>query len=90
MVDQLWRFNTRADNLETFVLNGTMLFGVFWIFALFGWKSAPIFVRRTAMLVPIYVVPVIVWGVWHEVRLLLPLAPIVLTLGLSFLERSPV
>jgi hypothetical protein len=45
-------------------------------------------VKRTALLVPPYLAVVLLWGVWYEVRLLLPLDAIVIPLGLSFLYRA--
>lgn len=65
--------------------NITLLLGVFWIFALFGVLRAPAFVRRSALVIPAYLATVAIWGIWWEVRLLMPLYPLLLPLALSYL-----
>src|SRR5262249_32406258 len=41
--------------------------------------------RRSALVIPPYLVTVLIWGAWSETRLLTPLFPIVLPLALSYL-----
>ena len=65
--------------------NITALLGAFWIFALFGLPRAPAFVRRSALVIPAYLAVVAIWGIWWEVRLLMPLYPLLLPLALSYL-----
>jgi hypothetical protein len=65
-----------------------LIFGAFWIFAAAGFRRAPAFVKRTALLAPLYLAAVALWGIWYEVRLLMPLYAIVVPLGLSFLCRE--
>lgn len=84
----LFARNAAAATVWRAALRGALLFGAFWVFAALGLRGAPRFARRMAVLVPLYLVPVAVWGVWHEARLLLPLAPVVMPLGLSFLFRD--
>ena len=67
------------------VFNVAALFGVFWWFAAAGFRHAPPFVQRVAMVIPVYIAVIGVWGIWSEVRLLLPLLPLLLPLALSFL-----
>jgi hypothetical protein len=67
------------------LFNVAALLGVFWWFAALGFRQAPPFTRRVAIVIPAYVVVVGVWGIWREVRLLLPVVPLVLPLALSFL-----
>ena len=80
--------NTIGPALLRTAVHVALLFGAFWIFAAAGFRRAPAFVKRTALLVPPYLVVVILWGIWYEVRLLLPLNAIVIPLGLSFLYRE--
>lgn len=65
--------------------NISLLLGAVWIFAALGFTRAPAFVRRAAIVIPIYLAAIVVWGIWWEVRLLMPLYPLVLPLALSYL-----
>jgi hypothetical protein len=82
-VDLVWRTNLSQPQLAVF--NLTLLLGAFWIFAMLGWRRAPAFVRKSALIVPAYVITVAVWGIWWEVRLLMPLYPVLFALALSYL-----
>ncbi len=79
-----------TDTLAIFraVMRAALIFGAFWIFAAAGFRRAPEFAKRTALLVPLYLAAVALWGIWHEVRLIMPLYAIVIPLGLSFLYRG--
>lgn len=72
-----------------------LIYGVFWILAIAGYCHAPRFIKGTALVIPLYLVTVAVWGFWVEVRLLQPLYPEIIGLGLSYLyppgraERIP-
>lgn len=78
-------FRTNMSQLWLAAFNITVLLGAFWIFALFGLPRAPAFVRRSALVIPAYLAVVAIWGIWWEVRLLMPLYPILLPLALSYL-----
>lgn len=82
-LERIWRTNISQPGLTLY--NLTAFLGVMWIFAIAGVGRAPGFVRRTALVIPAYFAVVAVWGIWWEVRLLLPMLPIVLTLSLSYL-----
>ena len=76
---------TNVSQLWLAAFNITLLLGVFWVFALLGLPRAPVFVRRSALIIPAYLAAVAIWGIWWEVRLLMPLYPLVLPLALSYL-----
>jgi hypothetical protein len=78
-------FRTNVSQLWLAAFNITMLLGAFWVFALLGVPRAPAFVRRSALVIPVYLAVVAIWGIWWEVRLLMPLYPLVLPLALSYL-----
>lgn len=80
----LARNTTRGSLFHTFA-NGILFLGVFWVFALMGFGHAPRLIKRVALIVLPYLLTVAVWGVWYEVRLLMPLYPVLVPLGLSFL-----
>lgn len=82
-IERVFRTNMAQPLLAA--ANLAMLLGVFWLLAPLGWRRAPAFVRRSALIVPAYLVTVAVWGIWWEVRLLMPLYPIVFALALSYL-----
>ena len=83
----LARNTAPAVTLRAIVRAG-LIFGAFWIFAAAGFTRAPGFVRRVSLVALPYLAAVFVWGMWHEVRLLMPLYAIVIPLGLSFLYRE--
>ncbi len=84
-IEQLLTWNTTEDSLFLTFANGSRFLGGFWVFALFGLKYAPRFIRRLALIIPLYLIAILVWGVWYEVRLIMPLYPVLVPLGLSFL-----
>ena len=53
--------------------------------AAIGISRAPAFVRRSALVLPAYALTILVWGTWVEVRLWLPMYPVILPLALSHL-----
>jgi hypothetical protein len=85
-VERILRTNLTQPQLA--LANLSMLFGAFWIFAPLGWRAAPAFIRRASLIIPPYLVTVAVWGIWWEVRLLMPIYPIVFALALSYLQDS--
>ena len=80
---------TRGSLFYTFV-NAGLLLGGFWVFTLMGLKYAPTYIKRIVLVIPFYLITVMIWGVWYEVRLLMPLYAVLVALGLSFLYlRKP-
>jgi hypothetical protein len=77
-------FSSNLSQLWPAVFNVAVLFGVIGWCAAAGFRDAPPFVRRVATVIPAYLAIVAVWGIWREVRLLLPLMPLLLPLALSF------
>jgi hypothetical protein len=80
--------NTTVESLFRTLVHGSLFLGAFWLFALLGIRHAPRFLRQVSWIIPLYLVSVLLWGVWYEVRLLLPLYPILVPLGLAFLFRQ--
>jgi hypothetical protein len=82
----IWHGNTHSvEQMAIAATSWALLLGAFWIFAALGYRRAPWFVRRTALVAPIYLLTVLVWGTWVEVRLLVPLYPVVFPLALAYL-----
>jgi hypothetical protein len=82
-IERVWRTNIGQPQLV--LANLAMLLGIFWLLAPLGWRRTPIFLRKAALIVPAYLVTVAIWGIWWEVRLLLPLYPILFGMALSYL-----
>ncbi|HVP57266.1 MAG TPA: hypothetical protein VMU02_04165 [bacterium] len=62
-----------------------LLFGMGWVLAFVGRSRAPNFLKRTIWLVPPYIIFHYVTAIVLEVRLFLPLAPIVIPLSIMVL-----
>lgn len=84
-IDLVWRTNMSQPSLALFHIGS--LLGIGWLFAMLGWRHAPPFVQRCALVVPPYLITVAIWGIWWESRLLLPVMPILLALALSYMFR---
>jgi len=81
----LFALNTARLNFLTTLINVGLFLGGFWILALLGFRFSPPLIRRLAWILPPYLATVILWGVWYEVRLLMPLYPVLVPMGLSYL-----
>lgn len=80
-VAEIWQWN--RGNLLKSIPHLILFLGVFWWFALRGVRGAPPFLRRAAVVTPLYLAPMAVYGVWYETRLLMPLYAIFIGLGLA-------
>ncbi len=83
-VKELWAYNIEPASLFRTVVRNGLFLGFFWIFAVLGFRHAPRFIQNAALIIPIHLLLVIVYGVWYEVRLLMPLYAILIPLGLSY------
>ena len=81
---QIWDTNSSREGTLAAVGNiALFLGGTGWILAAIGFRSAPAFTRRAALVSLLYLPVIAVWGVWYEVRLLMPLYPLFLPFVLS-------
>lgn len=81
----LWELNTGGWSLYLTAQNWVLFLGAFWLFIIPGYRRAPVFLRRTAWIIPMYVVMMALFGRWYETRLLIPLYPLLIGLGLAYL-----
>jgi len=88
-LQETFAMNTTVLALTTAAVNVTLFLGAFWVFAFLGFGRAPSFCRRTALVIPFYLLAVLAWGVWTEVRLLMILYPLVAPLALAFAQPAP-
>lgn len=77
--------NLSPKYLGFMTLNLLLFLGFVWMFAIRGFGTAPPFIKRLALFVPLYLALVLVFGVWKEVRLLMPIYPVAIPAALSFL-----
>ncbi|MFI5370371.1 MAG: hypothetical protein ACHQ52_02360 [Candidatus Eisenbacteria bacterium] len=87
---EIWAANTAKHNLVNTPLHIILFLGAFWAFAAMGYRHAPAFLKRVTWVVPPYVITSAMFGMWWEVRLLMPLYPILVGLGLCYLYRGGV
>lgn len=76
-LSSIWSINTSGEGLRAAGGN-LLLFGgvVGWPLAVAGVSRMPAFVRHQLWTAAIYLPLYAVWGIWYEVRLLMPLYPV--------------
>lgn len=85
-VNELWLINTSKSGLALALINLSLFAGAWWVFFVKGVKLADPFTRNLMFLMPLYLVPIILFGVWKEARLFLPVYPIIISMGLFYLK----
>jgi hypothetical protein len=88
------------DNIRLFLEHATMsplsywradylyplfFFGALWIYALIGLRDRPLFLRRAALVIPLFMIGHLLTGIIREVRQLTPIAYLIIPLALCFL-----
>lgn len=61
-----------------------IIFGAFWAYAFMDFKSKPLFLRRASFMIPFFIIAHLVRGFIWEARYMIPLAFIVIPMGLFF------
>lgn len=84
----IWAYNTAKHNILYTPENVILFLGAFWAFAAMGYRYAPVFLKRVAPVIPLYLLTILVLGAWKEVRLLMPLYPLLVALGLCYVYRG--
>jgi hypothetical protein len=62
-----------------------LLFGIFWYYAIFGYKDAPFFLRRASWIIPPFIAAHLITGKINEPRQMLPLSFIIIPISMIFL-----
>jgi hypothetical protein len=87
-VSYLWDLN-RSFNYWPYALINIILFaGGWWIFFAAGIRRADRFTLNILPVAFLYLIPVAVFGIWKEVRLLMPLYPVLISTGLFYLREK--
>ena len=75
-IDEILRINTSPRGLILAAVQWSLFLGAGWVLALQGIRYADEFLCRQLLIIPLYLAPVLIFGIWKEVRLLLPLYPL--------------
>jgi hypothetical protein len=87
-LSDILRKNIAPKYFGFMALNLALFLGFVWMFSVRGFGRAPAFIRRLALFVPLYMLLVLMFGVWKEVRLLMPLYPVLIPAALAYLFPS--
>ncbi len=85
----IWAANMWSVNANKALINVPLFMGFGWLLAILGIRHAPLFLRKSLLVVPFLLASVILFGIWVEVRLLMPLYPILAALILCSLYPPP-
>jgi hypothetical protein len=61
------------------------IFGVFWLYAFLEYAKKPLFLRRTALMIPLFILAHLLTSIISEVRLMLPLSFVIIPMALFYL-----
>lgn len=80
-------------NIELFSIFKTslhllLLSPILIIYPIKGFSSAPQIVKKISLFIPFYLISYLIFGVWYEIRILIPLCPILIVFGLSFFFKK--
>ena len=81
------------ENLLTiqYALIHIMFFGgIFWYFAVKGWGLADRFTKRLTIFFAVYLIPILIFGIWRELRMIMPVYPVLISLGLFHLKKTDI
>ena len=84
----IFEHNITRFNLAMALINLSLFSGAWWVFSIFGFKHADRYTKQLLVFVPLYLVPIIIFGLWKEVRMLLPIYPIIISLGLFYISKE--
>lgn len=82
-LSDLFYRNIQPTNLRRTAIAFSLFLGAFWLLIFFGFPKAPRFVKASLAILPFYLLTYLVWGAWYETRVLMPLYPVLIPVGLS-------
>jgi len=91
----LWRTNWQMvwnaivkfnifDLFKSYYLFFILLFSIFWLYALLGYRTSGLFLQRALWMVPLFLLAHFITGKIEESRQMIPLGYILIPMGLSF------
>lgn len=87
-LSEVFRINTTNYVLARVLIGVPLFMGIFWYYFFKGISFAPHFARMALGVVPIYILFILVFGVWNEFRLLMPLYVLFLPIALSYFQKK--
>ncbi|RJP57158.1 MAG: hypothetical protein C4541_10710 [Candidatus Auribacter fodinae] len=85
-ISDVWTINTYTLGLLIAPLHLVLFLGGGWVLAALGFRKADRFTRQETLIIPLYIIPVAIFGIWREVRLLIPLYPLLISLCLFYVR----
>jgi len=73
------------DLFESDYLFFILLFSVFWLYALLGYRKSGLFLQRALWMVPLFLLAHFITGKINESRQMIPLGFILIPMGMSFI-----
>ena len=73
------------DYWQAFYLFSVLIVGVFWFYALLRYAKKPLFLQRSALMIPLFILAHLLTGIISEVRQMLPLGFIIIPMALYYL-----
>jgi hypothetical protein len=70
---------------RTYYLFFILLFSIFWLYALLGYRTSGLFLQRASWIIPLFLAIHFITGKIEESRQMIPLGFIIIPMGLSFL-----
>jgi hypothetical protein len=86
----IWRhlgFNF-FDWHKAYYLSAFIMYGAMWIFAFLGFKSKPLFLRRSSLIIPIFIFCNFTAGIIAESRLMIPISLLIIPMAMFYLFKS--
>jgi len=72
---------------EAYYLGAIIMYGAMWFFAFLDFKSKPIFLRRSSLIIPVFIFCNFTAGVIAEARLMIPISFIIIPMALFYLNK---
>jgi hypothetical protein len=82
-IPDMFQENIRPDILQVSIPLNLWFAGIFWLALPFSFHKAPDLLKRLALVIPIYIPFILIFGMWVEVRLFMPLLPIIIPISVS-------
>jgi hypothetical protein len=76
-----WHFYENMDNLYALF----MVFNIFWILSFLKFKKKPLFLQRSLLTIPLFIIPHMITGIITETRQMLPLSFILIPSSIFYL-----
>ena len=62
-----------------------LMYGALWIYAAFGYRRSPLFLKRASWMIPLFILSHLITGIIKESRQMVPIAYIIIPMALFFL-----